>query len=163
MIGPLSQLTPAGRLSLKVLADRLIAGAGGPEKAQLVTRVARPALSKYRDAANPDFADHFMPLDVAAELTLDTASRIGPAVARHFAALSGHAVVRLPEARAGEAHRTFAAVARETGDVLSGFATALADGTLDGLEARDLAAEIDQAVEALLALKAVAEAAGEGA
>ncbi len=165
MTGALSPLTASGRLACKVLADRLIEAAGGPEKAQHVTRVARPALSKYRDAANPDFADHFMPLDVASELTLDTAARIGPAVARHFAALTGHAVVALPLARrtdkgaTREAHLAFATVARETGEVLSGFAAALADGRFDGLEARDLSVEIDEAVEALLALKAVSEAA----
>ena len=157
MPGPLSQLTPAGRTTLKVLADRLTEAAGGPEKAALVTRVERPALSKYR-SAHPDHADHFMPLDVAAELTIDTAPRVGPLVARHFAALAGCAVVALPQARPGEAHRSFAHAARETGEALGRFAEALADGHIDAAETDAVLLEIDQAVESLLALKAIAEA-----
>lgn len=160
MNGPLSQLTPSGRTGLKVLADRLVEAAGGPEKAALVTRVERPALSKYR-SPHPDHADHFMPLDVAAELTLDTAERVGPLVARHFAALAACAVVPLPRVRAGEAHRSFAEAARETGEALARFAEALADGHVDAAEAGPLLGEIDEAVERLLTLKAVAEAARE--
>jgi hypothetical protein len=165
MAGALSQLNAAARQGLKVLADRLISAAGGPEKAALVTRVERPALSKYR-SPHADHADSFMPLDVAAELTLDTAERVGPLVARHFAALSGCAVVALPRAVPGEAHRSVAVVARETGEVVAAFAEALADGrlTADEVSGARLAEEIDEAIESLLALKAVAEAAaGEGA
>jgi hypothetical protein len=158
MSGPLSQLTASGRVALKVLADRLIEAAGGPEKAALVTRVNHPALSKYR-SAHADHADHFMPLDVAAELTLDTAARVGPLAARHFAALSGCAVVPLPRAQPGAAHRSFACAARETGEAIGAFAEALADGRITTGEAGRVEAEIDQAVESLLALRAIAEAA----
>ncbi len=119
MSGPLSQLSPAQRGDLKVLAARLTAAAGGPEKAALVTRVARPALSKYQSTEHPD---HFMPLDVLVELTLDTHRRVGPIVCRHLAALSGHAVFALPSPASGAALRAFSDVAKETGDVLSTFA-----------------------------------------
>jgi len=153
----LSKLSDADRVGLKALAARLIAGAGGVENAAPICRVNSPALSKYQSGAAP-FSEHFMPLDVATALTLDTADRVGPVVARHFAAMSGHAVVALPRRIAGEGHKALATVARETGEALAEAAAALADGRIDGREADQVIAEVDQAIEALLALKAVAEA-----
>lgn len=154
----LSKLSDDGRVGLKALAARLITAAGGVENATPICRVNGSALSKYQSTAEP-FADHFMPLDVVASLTLDTAERTGPIVARHFAAMTGHAVVALPRPLAGEGHRALAETARETGEVLAATAAALADGLIDAREAKGIAAECDQAIEALLRLKAVAEAA----
>jgi hypothetical protein len=161
MAGELSKLSGEGRIGLKALAARLIAAAGGPQKAELVTRVRQPALSSYADSDHPDAAERVMPLDVAAELTLDTAGRVGPLVARHFAALTGHAVVALPKGIAGEPHLSLAQAVRETGEALSAFAEAAADGRFDSAEAEVIAREVDEAVERLLALKAVAELASE--
>lgn len=154
----LSKLSDEDRLALKALSARLIAGAGGVENAVPIVRVNGPALSKYQSTAEP-FGDHFMPLDVVASLTLDTVERAGPIVARHFAAMTGHAVVALPRLLPGEGHRALADVARETGEVLAATATALADGRIDRGEAAAVVTEVDQAIEALLRLKAVAEAA----
>ena len=154
----LSKLSDDGRVGLKALASRLITAAGGVENATPVVRVNGSALSKYQSTAEP-FADHFMPLDVVASLTLDTVERAGPIVARHFAAMTGHAVVALPRPLAGEGHRALAETARETGDVLAAAATALADGRIDSGESKAIIAECDQAIEALLRLKALAEAA----
>ena len=157
MSGPLSQLSAAGRAKLKVLTARLIRAAGGPENAEPVTRVKRPALSKYQSKEHPD---HFMPLDVAAELTLDTVEQVGPLIAQHFADLSGHAVVELPEAEAADPHLAFALAARRTGETVARFAECLSDGHLEADEVidHDLIDQIDRSVRKLLALKAIAQA-----
>ncbi len=97
-----------------------------------------------------------MPVDVVADLEADAGE---PLITRELAALTGHVLVRLPQAVAcrGRWVRHMADVVGDASAIARKLATALEnDGKITAQEARDLAilADIREAMEGLAAIEA---------
>jgi hypothetical protein len=111
-------------LALKAATKRLIEACGGVEGAAFDTRVGKSQLSDY---ASPFHEKSFVPADVIADLERFTGA---PFVTRALAAITGHQLIKLPEAAPVTGPytvRELAAVTRQTSQLVSGIAEALAD------------------------------------
>lgn len=153
-----------GRLSkddiafLKTATRRLVRAAGGIESAAMVTRVGKSALSDYQ---NPELPDHFMPIDVVAELEGDTgAFHVTQALCR----LSGGYFVRGPAPGSTVMHFSghLPQVGKEIGDIWAESARALVDGAISEEERQRLIAEIEGGLEAMISLRNALETAQTG-
>lgn len=154
---------PADRQALKVAFGRLVRSVGGQEAAVQFTRFTRhQALS---DFANPsaEHAQRFAPIDAVADLEAISHGTAGhPVVTRQLARLAGYALVPLPRPR-GEA-ADFAghlqAIIRESADVTMDLSLHLQKAP-GPEEAAKLIAETDEAIQALVELRAVLAGLGE--
>lgn len=146
------------RAELKAVVRRAMRVAGRAECFQHATRVKAPVLSKYVGTA---FPDHHMPLDVAADLEMETGQ---PLIAAALAALNGCRVV--PDAAhavsgfaLADVSGLMAAGHRLTSELLSAFE----DGAVDRSEARAIVAALDAAEAMQRQLRAKALFVIEGA
>lgn len=147
MIG--RQLPEAAYQALKAATRALIAQCGGLDAAAVQFGRGRSRIHGYGDR---NAADRWAPLDLIADLE----SYVGaPLITQALAAASNHTLVPLPQVAPCAADPiALGRLARETGDVLSKLGSALADGRISRAEGTDIAREIDDAVGALLALRA---------
>lgn len=145
------------RLALKAAVRLALKRVGGGDCFCHATRVGAPALSNY---ANANRDDSHMPLDVALDLDRDAGA---PIIAGALARMNGYRLVPL-QASGGDQPDLgdIAVIARETGDVVSALATALADGGVDSREAADIRREIEEANAALNRLAAKLTGPGGG-
>ncbi|WP_414832166.1 hypothetical protein [Afifella sp. YEN Y35] len=142
----------ADRARLKSATDRALREAGGAECVQHATRVRHPALSKYASSGD-DFADRFMPLDIA--LDVDRAAG-RPIILATLAALQGYEL--RPFGESEEAPRPdwsalLAGVTRETAEASVALLEALSDGKIDTRERKHCLVEVEEASHALLRLQ----------
>lgn len=108
---------------------------------------------RYQHADTPDF------ITIERVVALESQDGVYPHVTQAMAALSGHILVPRPTVH-GDAkwNLHMAATAKEAGELLSVFASALQDdGTVNASEAEKLLVEVDQAATALAALRAALE------
>ena len=80
-------------------------------------------------------------------------------VLRKFAGYCGYAVVKLPEVKANLKNISIhtSKVMKETADVITSVAKALEDQEIKDFEKKDISTEINEAIEALLKLRAYME------
>lgn len=136
---------------LKLASKASIKAAGGLEAVAHDLGKCTTQVGRYGD---PNAPGNFMTLDQAA-----TVEQIGgePAIARFFAALTGHALYAVPSAIDGE-DAVFAAMiaaSAEFGDVASALREATRDGVLDEADRKRVTEQIDEAVSALMAMRAL--------
>lgn len=135
------------RNQIKARTQQLIRLAGGVEFFAPVTGVNKAALSKYGSPSEPD---SFIRADVIVELDRQIGA---PMMVGMLAALLGYKLVPAEQdAPAGVGIGDIAETARETGEVVTQLATALADGALDPAERRGLRKEIAEATATLTRL-----------
>lgn len=138
-------------IDLKRATAETIKGVGGLEAAAGFCRVGKSVLGDNQSVSKPD---SFMALDVVAALEPLASERSGwPHVTRALCRANGGVFVRIPEARATGADMwaLLARKAKEGADVSAALCEALADGRIDGREARRVRGEIAELME-LLAL-----------
>lgn len=84
---------------------------------------------------------------------------IGPELLSHLAYEAGYAIVKLPEERPGlrGALKAAARAMRECSEALEAYSKAIEDGTVTQEEFQRVKREVREAVEALLAIQAIAE------
>lgn len=148
--------------ALKESTRALVRAFGGQEAAEELTGRSQSRFSDYGNRNTPDF----MPVDLVLALEACTLGAAGhPQVTRLLARNAGFALVRLPQAPAGDTdwHQAIAAVSRETSESIERVCTALSDGKVTAAEVRNLRIreEIAEAHERLAALDALAAQAPE--
>lgn len=153
------QLPASDYQKLKAASRALVATVGGAVAAAAVTRGDHQSVSRY-GSAHPDNADRFMPIDVVADLESECEQ---PVLTRVLAEMSGFLLVPVPRAvGSGTAlGRVVAAALKETSQVFVRMADALGDGRLSADEAREIAAEVNEAMIMLAALKLQVQAEAE--
>lgn len=149
---PIRKVTPTELLGLKAATRRVLDRFGKLEDVEQITRVKKPALSKY----GAPHEESFIPVDVALDCDRDCGE---PVILREMAALEGYDLVARGTA-AGRQPQDPAAVSslvgrliREVADVSAETLTAVADGTFTRRERAAVLAEIDEAYAALGALR----------
>jgi hypothetical protein len=142
----------------KAATKALIRAAGGQEAASAETHKSQPRLSSY---GAPNTAD-FIPINDVAALEAITHGAPGhPPVTRWLARQAGFTLVKLPTAPGGftDFHRAIGAVSKEVGEAVELVCEALGnDNQVTADEVRDgrIVENIDEAIERLLALRALA-------
>ena len=138
----------------------LVVDVGGGEAGAMATRGGQQKLSSDGNVNEP----LFMPADVLHDLESVTRGQPShPRLTRLQARLQGFTLVPLPEAKPDgrSLAEHLAVTSKETSDVITGLAQALADG-LDARERKQLRAEIWQGVQALVDLdEALKQAEGD--
>lgn len=147
-------LTRLQRDGLKSVANIAFKLAGGNQACALISRISR--LATFSDYINLSFDDRSVPLDVAVDVDAYNVERGGePWLIRAAADLLGFMLVRAPSALAASDDVTgLLAAAKETTEAVAAGWSARSDGVYSPAEVADLEIQIDQAVVALLALKA---------
>lgn len=118
-----------------------------------IAKVSHGHAGRYQHADTPDF------ITIERVVALESQEGVFPHVTQALAAASGHVLVPRPTVH-GDAkwNLHMAATAKEAGELLSVFASALQDdGTVSAAEAEKLIVEVDQATSALAALRAALE------
>lgn len=131
------------RGALKMVVGLAMKLVGGGDCFCHATRVNAGVLSTY---ANPRHDATHMPIDVALDLDLACGE---PHVAAMMARICGYRLVPLDGTDAGPDLSDLASVARETGEAVSAFAAALADGRIDDRETAILRKEFQEAHAAI--------------
>jgi hypothetical protein len=145
------QFSDATYLGLKAVCRDLVRACGGPQHAASLTRAHPGHLSESVSAHD---TARFMAIDQVADLEAESGTLT---VTRYLAELAGcdltprHAAPR--EAKPRSMHENMAAMIIQTADVSAAFARAMDDGHMTDTERLSLSREIDQAIEALHALK----------
>ena len=139
---------------LKSACIEAVEQAGGKEGAGATAERSSSTAANWRNRSAPDFP----PLDCA--YRLDNAALIDgrrPALLQRYAAELGHVAIRLPEGIEGEDAETgaLAKAIAEFGDIGRSLMDGRADGVLSPQEREATANEIDQAIEALVMMKAI--------
>jgi len=137
-------------LTLKAATRRSVDMAGGGDAFSRVTRIKAGNLSKY-GSPNEENAETFMPIDVAVEADMEAGS---PIILSTMAEMQGYKLVLLDSASASPQSGGLSAVdalhiANEAADVVRAITTAIADGSIDGRDERDITREIDEVMAAL--------------
>jgi hypothetical protein len=145
------QLPSREYAAVKAAWRELVDLCGGPNQATKYTRVAASLLSRYGAAHEEMFA----PIDVV----MDLEAQVGePVVTRVLADIAGQSLVTKPEARpATDFVKHLGEVGHDTGDVLSNFSAAIADGKVDEKEASALLVKVREAEESLAELESALE------
>lgn len=153
-------LTAVDILALKAAQKRLVRRAGGQEACTLIPGMRLKRHQSFHDFGNPDLADRHMPIDVLATLERDA----GPEVTRVLAQLTGHMLVPVPQgfASGSALGRVTAEALKETAEVFTAAAVAMADGRMERAEAETLGREVYEAIVKLVTLKLQAEAEADG-
>jgi hypothetical protein len=157
---------PPEKQVLKQAAKALVRASGGVEAAEEYCSRKASQLSAYGHPNAPEF----MPLDVVADLEAITHGHAGhPIVTRLLAQRAGYALVKLPDAApdCGDWHRAMGALSKDVGDIVQAVCASMADetpGTVTASDVRErgLVGEIDEGIEKLVAMRALALCAGEG-
>lgn len=148
--------------ALKNDCAALVSAAGGVEAAEGYCRANYRRLSEY---GRPD-NDVFMPVDVVEDLEAVTHGKAGyPHVSRRLARRAGFALVALPELEFDPAVSLHAALVehvRDAGEVTTDLCSALGVPSLDLKNTRKALADCDDAIDALMRVKAVLERIAEG-
>jgi hypothetical protein len=136
---------------LKLASKASIKAAGGLEAVASDLGKCTSQVGRYGD---PNAPGNFMTLDQAA-----TVEQIGgePAIATFFASLTGHALFPVPVAIDGE-DEVFAAMiaaSAEFGDVASALRETTRDGEFDEDDRAKVRGQIDEAVAALMTMRAL--------
>jgi hypothetical protein len=151
MPGPLT----IGQMHIKRASRQLVDAVGGGQRGAGLCRVRQQDLSDY---GNRDQGQRFMPADVVADLEAIAGH---PFVTAALATEAGFALFKLPEAGAlpGDLLGHLAKFAKEGGEVMAVIAAHAPDG-ITAREVRDsnLISEIDQALAALVNMRAAAVA-----
>jgi hypothetical protein len=156
---------PPEKQALKQVAKALVRAAGGVEAAEEITGRSKTQLSAYGNINAPEF----MPVDAIAALEGVTHGHAGhPIVTRLLATRAGYTLVKLPAAApdCGDWHRAIGSLSKEVGDAVQAVCSSLSDDTPGKVTAQDvrergIIAEIDEAIEKLVAMRALAVCAGE--
>lgn len=139
---------------LKLACKASIKAAGGLEAVAIDLGKSFQQVSNH---GNPNVAGNWMTLPEAA-----TVEEIGgePALARYFARLTGHEVFRLPPVPdgPGQMFESLTAASAEFGDVATSLLDATRDGKFCAADRRDVTVQIDEAVQSLLAMRAIVNA-----
>lgn len=142
------KIKPEECLELKAMTRRALEMAR-PTKLALVTRVDAPTLVNYGAVSQHNC---LMPIDIAIDVCRDLGA---PLIVEEMARLLGFRLVPLDQAEGdgGEVgYADLAAVSKESNDVVSKLADALADGPLDGAERREVRKEIAEDIATLYRL-----------
>lgn len=146
---------------LKSASKALVRAFGGQDAAAALIGCRQQRMSDCGLANTPDF----LRIDEVEQLEQVTQGLPGaPHVTRALAAATGHVLIKLPQTQgAGDWLSSMGMLAKEAGDITSSIAVALADGSgVSADEARDILRECDEAVAALMAVRALAEAVSHG-
>lgn len=145
-----SPYKPRGAATLKAAASDLVTAVGGQPAAADHLGVAKGTVFRWTDDSEEN-AGRSIPANAVRALE----RRAGePVVTRFLAAEAGCALVPLaPATLAADWNRELARVAKESADVLAGFAQALADGRVEPAEAGPLLTELDEALGVFAALR----------
>ena len=136
----------------KAAFKRAVAAAGGQIDAGKAAGRNQSQISHYTN----ENTDAFAPLDVVLAIENVTRGTPGhPHVTRFLALEAGFGLFKLPgEAGAGTIWAQHgAAIAKEANEVVSKLCLDLADGDVDPREAKRLLPDVDEAIEALVALR----------
>jgi len=147
---PRAPYKPRRAATLKAATSDLVTACGGQPAAADLLQVSKGTVFKWTDEDGEN-ADR----SITAHAVRLLEARAGqPIVTRFLAAEAGCALVPLSaEALDGDWNGDLARSAKEAGDVLTGFATALADGRIDRTEAGPLLKEIDEALSFFAGLR----------
>lgn len=143
------------QLHVKRATRQLVDAVGGGQRGAGLCRVRQQDLSDY---GNRDQAQRFMPADVIADLEAVAAY---PFVTAALATEAGYSLFKLPDATpmSGDLMVLLSAFAKEGGEVMALIATHASQGmTADKVRKSNLIAEIDQALSALVNMRAAATA-----
>lgn len=136
------------RFRLKGATRAAIHDLGGIEVAARILNLSTAQVGRYQHQGADDF------ISIANAALLESQDGVEPHITRALAALNGNTLVQVPKAdTAGKWSAGIAAAMKETGDLLSGFGAALADGEINREEAQRLLIEADQAMSALASLR----------
>lgn len=162
-----SAANPPVMQSLKAGTKALIRAFGGQEAAAAECGKSQGHMSRYGVPHTNDF----MPIDDVLRLEACTHGQAGhPHVTRVLAREAGYVLVRAaPESVApGEWHKAIGIIPKEVGEVVELVCDALCDAETPGavtrreVEAKNIVGNIDEAIEKLFALRALAVTAPEG-
>ncbi|RXF72093.1 phage regulatory CII family protein [Hansschlegelia zhihuaiae] len=144
------QLPERDYLALKAATRELVKRCGGQEAAARATRVNHQSLSRYGSLED---AQNFSPVDVIADLEAEIGE---PIVTRELASLAGRTLADVASGDAMAPALRLVRLIKETGEVKSALAEALADGRIDEAErltirreAREAIAELERLIHAL--------------
>ena len=134
------QLSGQSYRRLKSATDALFSTFGGQESAALFTRVGQQSLSRYA-CLSKEAEDRFAPCDIIADIEVKLGT---PVVTATLADLSGHMVIKRPGPmlQSGNSARDLGNLAKESGEAVSTYATAIADGKVSVAEAKKIRAEL---------------------
>lgn len=142
-------------LTLKASQRRQVMLSGGQEGCALVPGIRVKRHQAYSEYGDSGLTERHMGIDLVVSLTRDSGQ---PEVLRAAAALTGYLLVKAPEAgpAGGALMRAGGAALKEVGEVTALVGRLLVDLT-SITDAGQLMREIDEAVPALLALRAQLE------
>ena len=154
-------LPPAQLARLSLATRSAVESCGGVDGAAATTGRSRSCPGRWMNRNEPASP----PLDAA--LALDSAVALqgrAPPILTAYARELGHVAIRLPDAPEGASawHQSIGAVTRQVGEAIERICTALGDdGEVSGREVAKLniVGEIDEAIEALVAARALSIAA----
>lgn len=129
---------------LKTATRQLVALCGGVEAAGTMSRVGKSIISEYQNTEKPDL---FMPVDVAADLE-GTCGHYP--VTQAMARAAGGVFIKSERKPIVSVAESLPKIGKEVGDVFAQTARALADGKTTPKEAKDIVAQIDEAIDALI-------------
>lgn len=138
---------------LKGATRLLFRDVGSLEAVAKIAGVGHSQAGRYQHADMPDF------ITIDKVVALESCEGVFPHVTQALASVSGHILVARPTFE-GEGVWTahMAATAQRAGALLSDFGLALqGDGTVDKREAEKLLVDVDQAMGALMSLRAALE------
>jgi len=144
---PKQRLSTDNIAILKTATRRLVRAAGGVESAASATRVGKSILSDYQ---NPALTDHFMPIDVAAELEGDTGT---DHVTQAMCRLAGGYFVRNKAGNIVDFSAHMPELGKSIGEVWSQTAVALADGKISDSERHDLINRLDDSIAVMISAR----------
>lgn len=135
---------------LKEATRLLIKGCKGLVRSSGACRVRKSTLSRYQSHEEKQM---FMPIDIVADLEHKANQ---PIIARALAKLAGWELVKLPPSDAtGRISAQLKKVFKESGELLIAGASALEDNRVDPDEAREVLVETNEAIAALVQLRAL--------
>lgn len=152
-------LPHADYIALRAACRRLVVACGGHESAAAALGVSRQHVSRCV-SLNPDTFEYMLTLQQAVALE---AFAEQPIVTTHLARAAGHLLIAMPSGSGGgPVWEALGKTGKELGDVFERAPAVLRDGKVTAPENAGMAAEIDEALAALVALKMAFAAAVEG-
>ncbi len=139
---------------IKLAVRETIHSCGGIAGGERATGLGSSQVGRWHNRNDHDLPglDHALALDEAAMACGGRA-----AILQAMAAELGHVAIQLPEAH-GEAQAVAIQLAQATaefGDIARAITEALSDNRIDGREEQEIAAQIDEALAALMRLRAL--------
>lgn len=139
---------------IKLAVRQAIQSCGGISGGERATGLGHAQVGRWHNRNDVDLPglEHALALDEAALACGGPAS-----ILQAMASELGHVAIQLPEAH-GEAHAVAIQLAQATaefGDIARAVTDALSDNQIDGREEQAIAAQIDEALAALMRLRAL--------